>query len=50
MEGMLYGVDSQDPATFLAVPALFGAVALLACWIPAARAARVAPSTALRYE
>jgi predicted permease len=50
MEGMLYGVDSQDPLTFLAVPALFGAVALIACSIPATRAARVAPSTALRRE
>ena len=50
MTGMLYGVDAQDPQTFIAVPALFAVVALLACWIPAGRAARVRPSNALRYE
>ena len=50
MTGMLYGVEAQDPQTFIAVPALFAVVALLACWIPAGRAARVRPSDALRYE
>jgi putative ABC transport system permease protein len=50
MSGMLYGVEAQDLATFISVPALFAAVALLACWIPAGRAARVRPSNALRYE
>jgi putative ABC transport system permease protein len=50
MEGILYGVQPQDPATFIAVPVLFAAVALVACWIPAARAARVDPANALRYE
>jgi putative ABC transport system permease protein len=50
MAGMLYGVTPQDFATFVSVPALFSAVALLACWLPAARAARVKPSSALRYE
>ena len=50
MSGMLYGVEPQDLQTFISVPALFAAVALLACWIPAGRAARVGPSNALRYE
>jgi predicted permease len=50
MTGMLYGVAPQDPVTFTAVPALFAVVAAVACWIPAARAARVDPATALRYE
>ena len=50
MSGMLYGVEAQDLATFTSVPALFATVALLACWIPAGRAARVRPSNALRYE
>ena len=50
MTGMLYGVAPQDLQTFISVPALFTVVALLACWIPAGRAARVRPSNALRYE
>ena len=50
MEGLLYGVEAQDPATFLTVPALFAAVALFASWVPAARAARVRPAATLREE
>jgi putative ABC transport system permease protein len=50
MSGLLYGVAPQDPVTFVSVPALFTAVALFACWVPAARAARVRPASALRYD
>jgi len=50
MEGMLYGVDPRDPMTFVGVPALFAAVALAACFVPAFRASRVDPARALRYE
>lgn len=50
MTGMLYGVEPQDLQTFISIPALFAAVALLASWIPAGRAARIRPSSALRYE
>ncbi len=50
MEGLLYGVRPQDALTLTLVPALFLAVALLACWLPAARAARVDPAHALRYD
>lgn len=50
MQGMLYGVAAQDAVTFTLVPALFALVALAACWVPAARASRVDPATALRYE
>jgi len=47
---LLYGVKPNDPATLGVVSAVMCAVALLACVIPAARAMRVNPVIALRYE
>lgn len=50
LAGMLYGVSSFDPATFIAVVLLVIIVAALATVIPAARAARTDPMTVLREE
>jgi len=50
MRTLLYGVGANDPATFAGVAALLGAVALLACWLPARQAARLDPLVALRAD
>jgi ABC-type antimicrobial peptide transport system permease subunit len=47
---LLFGVSRLDAVTYLAVVALLGSVAALACWIPAARAARADPLATLRAE
>jgi putative ABC transport system permease protein len=48
--GLLYGVRATDPITFLAVTLLLSAVAMLAGFLPARRAARTSPIGALRRE
>jgi putative ABC transport system permease protein len=50
LRGMLFGVTPNDPATFVAVALILGAVGASACWLPAARAGSVDPAIALRAE
>jgi len=50
LRSFLFEVPPTDPATLIMVGALFVGVALLACWVPVRRAARIDPVEALRYE
>ncbi len=50
MESVLYGVTRLDPATWAAVPLLLAAVALAAAWLPARRALRISPRSAMVEE
>ena len=50
LESLLYGVAAADPLTFLLAPSVLAAAALVACWFPARRAARVDPASMLRFE
>ena len=47
---LLYGVSPRDPVVFAATTLVLLVVALVACWLPAQRAARLSPLEALRTE
>ena len=50
IEGLIYGIEPHDPLTMIGAAVIMVAVAALAAWIPARRAARIDPMEALRYE
>lgn len=50
IRSLLFGVSASDPLTFALLLISAAAVALLACWLPARRAARVDPIVGLRHE
>jgi putative ABC transport system permease protein len=50
MQSLLFEVSATDPPTYISISLLLTGVAVLACWIPARRAAKVEPMVALRYE
>ncbi|UCD49715.1 MAG: FtsX-like permease family protein, partial [Phycisphaerales bacterium] len=50
IHGIFYGIEPHDPLTMVGAAVLMVAVAALAAWVPAQRAARVDPMEALRYE
>jgi putative ABC transport system permease protein len=50
LRGLLFEIKPSDPLTFFVVTGAVIAVALLACWLPARRAANVDPMVAVRYE
>ena len=50
LEAMLFGISATDPLTYVATALLLAAVAAIACWGPAVRAARTDPVQVLRAE
>jgi putative ABC transport system permease protein len=47
---LLFKISATDPVTFFSLPPLLAAIALLACYIPARRAAKIDPLVAIRHD
>ena len=50
LDSFVFGVETDDPLTLVAAPLVLAGAALLACWLPGRRAARIHPMDALRVE
>jgi predicted permease len=50
IRGLLFGVAPNDPVTFVGVAALMAVIGIVACWIPALRAARIDPAITMRAQ
>ncbi len=48
IQGLLFGVEPHDPITFIAVAAMMAAIGIVACWLPARRAAQIDPAITMR--
>jgi predicted permease len=50
IRGLLFGITPNDPVTLIGVVAAMGTIGIVACWIPALRAARIDPAITMRSE
>jgi putative ABC transport system permease protein len=50
IQGMLFGVPPHDPLTLVVVAGIMAAIGMVACWLPAVRAARIDPAIAMRGQ
>jgi ABC-type antimicrobial peptide transport system permease subunit len=50
LTALLVRISPTDPTTFAGISLLLSVIALIACWVPARRAAKIDPMIALRYE
>ena len=50
IRGLLFGVEPDDPITFIGVAAMMAVIGIVACWIPALRAARIDPAITMRAQ